>query len=644
MTLNTANFSSSTHLLEEEMLINGKWEIQNFIAKGGKGEVYLAKQLNLDRQVALKIMSNEFIESLEGDEEEIISETMRFHREVQIMARMQHPNILQVFDFDQLEINGMKLDYIVMEYIPGLTLRGTMPEKGYGHDETKVKAWLKKYFFPILDGMKAVHDKGVVHRDMKPENVLVDGDLPKIMDFGISGGHHLDNVTQSHHMLGTMTYMPEEQFVDLALTDVRVDVYALGKILYEVVEGKMKKTRDKPFKSSALNQPKNSFFKTLDGIIQQATAKNRNQRTPSVKDLYACLEGLVIDSDEEKNVPAGFSQKYWKYLFGISVAVIVIFAGGILLHHDSEKTMSDGNQIQTQDKEASPATDFSGLPEFKFTSPQPTTAPAMDEKGKLPAQFLASDNMTMILLPGAEVTMALDNPMASETEKIQKTMLVKSLYMDRSKITNYLYVQFLNEADSIEVKRKSVLWKGRLLLLLGEVREGYEPILFKQGIFRVKPDAVAKPVVRVTPVGAVAYARFYGRTLPLMEQWWLSVQTGHVEASPEEGVSSLQSQGGGWNGMWMMENQNIQSKLLDKPVDSDIQSVTHAKANGVGILGLEQNVNEWTMAFDPDGTPEFHIHGGIGELDHKESYLERQLWEAFSDVGFRTVLNLDGEK
>jgi serine/threonine protein kinase len=195
MTHDTTNSSSTTYLLEEGMIINDKWEIQNFIAKGGKGEVYLAKQLNLDRQVALKIMSEEFIKSLEGDEEEITSETMRFRREVKIMARMQHPNILQVFDFEQLEINGIKMDYIVMEYIPGLTLRQKMPEKGFGHDESKVKAWLKNYFFPILDGMKAVHDKGVVHRDMKPENVLVDDELPKIMDFGIPGGYHLDNVT-----------------------------------------------------------------------------------------------------------------------------------------------------------------------------------------------------------------------------------------------------------------------------------------------------------------------------------------------------------------------------------------------------------------------------------------------------------------
>ncbi len=202
MTKISTGSSNSDYLLEEGMIVKDKWKIQNFIAKGGKGEVYLAEQLNLDRQVALKIMSQEFIKSLEGDEEELTSETMRFHREVQVMARMQHPNILQVFDFDKLKMNGVEMDYIVMEYVPGPTLRQEMPEEGFGHDEDKVKKWLKKFFFPILDGMEAVHDKGVVHRDMKPENVLVDDGSPKIMDFGIAGGYHMDNVTQTHHMWG----------------------------------------------------------------------------------------------------------------------------------------------------------------------------------------------------------------------------------------------------------------------------------------------------------------------------------------------------------------------------------------------------------------------------------------------------------
>lgn len=616
MTHNTTNFSSSDCILEEGMIINNKWEIKNFIAKGGKGEVYLAEQLNLNRQVALKIMSQEFIKSLEGDEEELTSEIMRFHREVQVMARMQHPNILQVFDFDKLEMNGVKMDYIVMEYVPGPTLRQEMPEEGFGHDEAKVKKWLKKYLFPILDGMEAVHDKGVVHRDMKPENVLVDDGSPKIMDFGIAGGYHMDNVTQTHHMLGTITYMPEEQFLDLALTDARVDIYALGKIIYEIVEGKMKKGRNKPFHSAALNEPKTTFFRVLDRIIQQATAKNRNVRTPSIKALRNSLKELILEA-EKKESPTNV--KRWKHLFNISIILLIILGAAITIHYLGKKTI-DKNLIQDQTEAKRPANEAFVIPEFNFKKTQPTSIPMRDKSKKLPANFLSTDGMTMILVNGEDIAMPVDDPVASEAKQIKKTVSVNTFYMDKTKVTNHLYAQFLNEADGINVAKKSVSWNGHLLLLLGEVREGYEPIIFKDGKFRVKSSDVAKPVVRVTPLGAMAYAQFYGKRLPLMEQWWLALKKNH--------------------------DQNSHSEPLTNTQDSEVLPVNQTKTRQYSIQGLEQNVNEWTMSFSLDGTPEFHFHGGVGELklDGRESYLERESWEAFSRVGFRTVLNLDRKK
>ncbi len=178
--------------------------ILTFIAKGGKGEVYLAHQLNLNRQVALKIISQEFIQSLEGDDEEISTEIKRFHREVLVMAQIVHPNIFQVYDYDRLVFDKGELDFIVMEYVPGPTLRNMMLEEGFGLDENRVTNWIKQYFIPILEGMKVVHEKGIVHRDLKPENILIDNGQPKIMDFGLAGGHHFSDVTQSHHMIGTI--------------------------------------------------------------------------------------------------------------------------------------------------------------------------------------------------------------------------------------------------------------------------------------------------------------------------------------------------------------------------------------------------------------------------------------------------------
>jgi hypothetical protein len=129
-----------------------------------------------------------------------------------------------------------------------------------------------------------------------------------------------------------------------------------------------------------------------------------------------------------------------------------------------------------------------------------------------------------------------------------------------------------------------------------------------------------------------------------MEQWWLAVQTGHDRISQEKTSSSPQPQRNMWGGNWMMQGQRSESEPSNNSQEAGIQPVTQAAVNSAGIQGLEQNVNEWTVTLASDGTPEFHIHGGVGELDHRESYLERELWEAFSDVGFRTVLNLEGEK
>lgn len=593
------------------MTINGKWEVLSFIARGGKGEVYLARQLSLDRYVALKIMSKEFIQSLEGDEGEMASEIKRFHREVKIMAGIQHPNVLKVYDFDQLENDGVRMDYIVMEYIPGPTLRQKMPQEGLGYDENKVKNWIKTYFFPILDGMKAVHYKGVIHRDMKPENVLIGDEPPKIMDFGVAGGYQMEAVTQTHHMIGTITYMPEEQFLDLALTDARVDIYALGKILYELVEGKMKKERDKPFHQVGLNSPETPFFQTFNRIIRQATARDRNQRTASVKDLYGALHELIMDSDQAGMPTRTGSKKRSNRIIAGLTGGLVLLVLGILFHFDPFNPGEQGKKkyIQTTAATIVPIGEVdSGPPNFRFKKTDPTRLPGPMGKDSLPKEIMATDNMTMILVKGGSIDLPLD-----ELPEDKREIVAESFYMDKTKVTNHLYVQFLHELGGVEVRNRSVFRNGELLLLLGEVKKGYEPITFRDNIFRVKPDDASKPVVRVTPVGALAYASYYGRSLSTMAQWRLAVRAGEIKSKEFS---------------------------EDIRLDSDINAVTHTKANLLGIRGLKENVHEWTVTPFSKGDVRFYIHG----MDNKESYLERRPWEAFSNVGFRTVLNLGEEQ
>ena len=242
--------------------------------------------------MAIIIISQEWLHSVEDDAEEIETGLQRFRREVQAMARILHPNVLQIFDYGSICVskNGADyhVEYIVMEYIPGATLRFTLSEEGFYPEANAIKQWLRNYFLPVLEGVQAIHDQDVVHRDLKPENVLLDGTTPKIADFGLARSTRMRPVTQSVDIKGTMAYMSPEHFLDFKNADKRADIYSLGKILFEAVEGRIGPDSI-PFKQAGLSKTRFSFFEKLDRIIQGATAEDRNERIDSVEKLRSAL-------------------------------------------------------------------------------------------------------------------------------------------------------------------------------------------------------------------------------------------------------------------------------------------------------------------------------------------------------------------
>jgi len=622
-------------LLEEGHVVNGKWEILDLIAKGGKGEVYLAKQINLNRQVALKVMSKDFLESLKGREEEYQSELQRFRREVQVMARIRHPNVLQVYDFDQVQVNGNSLDYIVMEFVPGPTLRQTMPLEGFKQDERAVVGWLTRYFFPVLHGMEAVHALGVVHRDMKPENVLIDEEVPRIADFGLAGGHQLDDITRSYHIIGTPPYMPEEQFLDLATTDARTDVYSLGKILYEAIEGKMTQERNKPFETVHLSSISTRLLLRLDKVIRNATARDRNQRTSSVKILRKELEDIIQESAYAETVStAKRHRKQILLISGIGIVLLLLLGAAFGLHLITME--SDQTQDMNEEQSAVHSTEIF---DFGFETTRPTHLPAAAMDALRPEKILGSDGMTLRLVPGGKAKVFIDQPDQPDRDHLELTQSVQPFYIDETKITNHLYVEFLHNVSGLVIKDKTIQKNGQIWLLLGEVREGYEPLVSKDGEIKIKPGAASNPVVRVTPAGAMAYARFYGRSLPSMAQWRLALQAGGSTSTSEDLVEENADSG-------MMMHQTGQNQSSERNVTKSlrIRNVSAFESNQLGIFGLGRNVNEWTIYKPVDQQIEFHIHGGLGELGRKGSYLQRQPWEAFARVGFRTVINLPAKE
>jgi len=290
-------------------IINEKWVILEFIAKGGMGEVYRAHQLNLKRDVVIKVVSTEWLESCVDNEEELETGLQRFRIEVQAMAQVRHPNIVQIYDYGSLTVQKSgeenRREYIVMEYIPGNTLRETMSEEGFYPEEDLTVEWLLKYFFPILDGVQALHDLGIVHRDLKPENVLMDGNIPKLADFGLARSCRLKSVTQSMDVKGTPPYMSPEHFFEFKNADEQSDVYSLGKMLYEALAGKLT-SKMRPFQKESLPDPETAFFQNLDQIIQNCTAEKREDRLESVSQLRKALSD-VVNELKKKSVAGSYA-------------------------------------------------------------------------------------------------------------------------------------------------------------------------------------------------------------------------------------------------------------------------------------------------------------------------------------------------
>jgi serine/threonine-protein kinase len=193
-------------------------------------KVYLAHDEVLDRDVALKVLREQF-----ADDEEFVE---RFKREAQSAASLSHPNIVQVYDRGETEYG---ISYIAMEYIPGGTLKERISSSG--PPEPEVAASLAAQ---IAEALGAAHERGLVHRDIKPQNVLLTAaEVVKVADFGIARAASAATISQTSMVLGTASYMAPEQALGEPATR-KSDLYSLGVVLYEMLTGKLPYTAESP--------------------------------------------------------------------------------------------------------------------------------------------------------------------------------------------------------------------------------------------------------------------------------------------------------------------------------------------------------------------------------------------------------------
>ena len=242
-------------------------EILELLGRGGMGAVYKARQKNLDRIVALKVIPPEAAKDPAFAE--------RFNREARALARLNHPSIVTVYDFGQ----AGELHYLLMEYVDGVNLRQTLRAGRLAPREALA------IVPPVCDALQYAHDQGVVHRDIKPENVLLDRTgRVKLADFGLAKllGKGPDDYTLTHtqQVMGTPRYMAPEQIERPSSVDHRADIYSLGVVLYEMLTGELPMGRFEP------PSHKVAVDVRIDEVVLRSLEKNperRYQRASEVK-------------------------------------------------------------------------------------------------------------------------------------------------------------------------------------------------------------------------------------------------------------------------------------------------------------------------------------------------------------------------
>src|SRR4051795_3806542 len=269
-------------------VLSGRYELEELVGTGGMSSVFRAHDRLLDRKVALKVLHEQYT-----DDEEYVE---RFRREARAVAALSHPNIVTVIDRGDHEDR----QFIVFEYVEGENLKRLIERRGPAPVSTALELGMQ-----MARGLSFAHEAGLVHRDVKPQNILLNGDgRAKVTDFGIARSLDVQQgMTQTGTVLGTSDYISPEQVQGLRVSE-QSDVYSLGVVLYELL------TNEVPFPAENfvavamrhINEPpppvrdkRPDASPRLEGAVQRAMAKDPEDRFPTMTDFCAELEACLND-------------------------------------------------------------------------------------------------------------------------------------------------------------------------------------------------------------------------------------------------------------------------------------------------------------------------------------------------------------
>ncbi|MFC1475502.1 tetratricopeptide repeat protein [Candidatus Zixiibacteriota bacterium] len=321
----------------------GHYRIVEKIGAGGMGEVYLAQDTDLDRRVALKFMPQRLLSDAEAK--------VRFKREAQATAKLDHPNIIHVYEVSEYE----GLPYFAMQYLEGQTLRDLAKDKTMDLDR------VIKLIIQICDGLHQAHQAGIVHRDIKPSNIFVDREgRAKILDFGLATIRGGEKLTKVGSTLGTFAYMSPEQALGKEI-DARSDLFSLGIVLYELIAGRTPFSDDSEAATlqgivqapaEPLTRYRAKVPDALQGVVFKLLEKDPDLRYQSANGVMADLRRLLRESDASTptmtyiTTPTTPWTKKRRFSPGIiagiiAAAVVVVVAGYFLTQNMSHQESTD---------------------------------------------------------------------------------------------------------------------------------------------------------------------------------------------------------------------------------------------------------------------------------------------------------------
>jgi serine/threonine-protein kinase len=331
---------SDTRLETLQASVADKYEVLRELGRGGMATVYLARDLAHDRLIALKLLRAELSGADAAD---------RFLREIRILAKLQHPNILSLYDSGIIEVRGdPRLPYFTMPYVEGESLRERL--KG-DHRPTTTEA--VRIVREIADALAAAHAAGVVHRDLKPENVLLSQGHAMVSDFGIakamSSSGHTSNVTGTGFVLGTPAYMAPEQALGDPATDHRADLYSLGLIAYELFSGAQPFGGLTPQQmlvahATVLPEPIGKRAPTLDTaigkLVMRLLAKRPADRPATAMEVVAELDTITAGGRARRPTVRRVSQ-----VVAALAALVVLgaYAGSFITRSRAQRASHDGS-------------------------------------------------------------------------------------------------------------------------------------------------------------------------------------------------------------------------------------------------------------------------------------------------------------